>query len=116
MHMKQIFTADNAGIGKATEFIRKTLDKGGIKGKANSKAVLEAEESMGELVAHVKEGSDLWRKDYYSLPDHNYHCNNHRNRSILHFSSRGSCDGSELHSGCFCINIPGKRHFCLGFL
>ncbi len=57
--MKQIFTADNAGIGKATEFIRKTLDKGGIKGKANSKAVLEAEESMGELVAHVKEGSDL---------------------------------------------------------
>ena len=57
--MKQIFSADNAGIGKATEFIRQTLDKNGIKGKANSKAVLAAEESMGELVDHVKEGSDL---------------------------------------------------------
>lgn len=57
--MKQIFSADDAGIGKATEHIRHILDKGGIKGKENSKTVLAAEEAMGELVSHAKEGSEL---------------------------------------------------------
>lgn len=57
--MKKIFTTDNAGIGNATEYIRQILDKSGIKGENNSKTVLAAEEAMGELVSHAKEGSDL---------------------------------------------------------
>ena len=57
--MKQIFTADTTGIGKATEYIRLFLEKKRIKGKRNNKIVLAAEEAMGELVAHAKEGSEL---------------------------------------------------------
>ncbi len=57
--MKMIFSADNTGIGKATEHIRHILEVNGIKGKESSKTVLAAEEAMGELVSHAKEGSDL---------------------------------------------------------
>ncbi len=58
--MKQMFTADNAGIGNATEYIRNVLDERGLKGKKNSKIVLAAEEAMGELVASAKDGACLY--------------------------------------------------------
>ena len=57
--MRQIFTTDNAGIGKATEYIREILDKSGVKGNENSKTILAAEEAMGELVENSKEESNL---------------------------------------------------------
>ncbi len=57
--MKQIFTADNTGIGNATDYIRQVLNDAGIKGNENSKNLLAAEEAMGELVAHADEDSQL---------------------------------------------------------
>lgn len=58
--MKQIFTADNTGIGKATDYIRSVFIENGIKGKENSKDLLAAEEAMGELVAHADGESHLF--------------------------------------------------------
>lgn len=78
MHMKQTFTADNTGIGKATEYIRKILENNGIKGKTNNRTVLAAEESMAELVAHAEEGSDLAVNSYSFL-----------GTTILELSARG---------------------------
>lgn len=57
--MKQIFTTDSRGIGRATDFIRSVLSKNGIKGKENSKKILAAEEALGELAAHADENSSL---------------------------------------------------------
>lgn len=57
--MKNIFTADNTGIGNATDFIRSFLNNAGIKGTENNKNLLAAEEAMGEIVAHADEGSQL---------------------------------------------------------
>ena len=57
--MKQIFTADDTGIGKAAEHVRSVLNKCGIRGNENNKNVLTAEEVMGEIIAHADEGSGL---------------------------------------------------------
>lgn len=57
--MKKIFTADNTGIGNATDYIRQVLNDAGIKGNENSKNLLAAEEAMGELVAYADEDSQL---------------------------------------------------------
>lgn len=57
--MKQAFTADNIGIGKAIEHIEHFLEQRRITGKINKKTVLAAEEAMGELVSNAKEGNGL---------------------------------------------------------
>ncbi|MBQ8963852.1 MAG: dicarboxylate/amino acid:cation symporter [Clostridia bacterium] len=57
--MKQTFSADNAGIGRATEHIRHILEGRGIKGREIERTTLTAEEAMGELVAHAATGGEL---------------------------------------------------------
>ena len=57
--MKQRFPADRAGVGQAIEHIRRVLQDRHIKNSEIERTVLTAEEAMGELFAHAKEGGSL---------------------------------------------------------
>lgn len=57
--MKQAFSADDSGIGKAIEHLRNVLESKGIRGKMSSRTLVAAEEAMGELAAHAVEGCSL---------------------------------------------------------
>ena len=65
--MIRFFELNNEGITAGTEFVRKYLEKKGIREKEQAKAVLIAEESLTDLVAHASGGGKLGVSVYSSL-------------------------------------------------
>ncbi|MBR6452395.1 MAG: dicarboxylate/amino acid:cation symporter [Lachnospiraceae bacterium] len=59
MFEKMTVQADDGGIAKVTEYVRKKCEAFGIPKKELEKTVLASEESVGILIAHAKEAAEI---------------------------------------------------------